>query len=256
VSDAVSFTGERLHSGDDLFAVDLARHEAAYQLVRQRLAQGRVLDLGCGSGHGTASLAAHHPRVVGLDRIPPDARHRGAGHFVRADLRGLPFAPASFELVLSFQVIEHLEDPAEYLEGIARLMTPTGAAVLTTPNLLMSDGVNPFHVHEYMADELGERLRARFHEVEILGVGATEPVLAYLAARSARIRRIMHLDPLGLRNLLPRPLVEWLFGRLAKLVRRRTASDEGAPEVGWRDFPLGAADDRCLDLLAVCHRPR
>ena len=251
----VAFTGERLHAGDDLFAVDLARHEAAYALARERLGAGRVLDLGCGSGYGTASLAAHHPRVTGLDRVSPDRRNRGAASFVRADLDHMPFAPGCFELVTSFQVIEHLEDPTHYIDALSRLLAPDGLALVTTPNLLMSDGVNPYHVHEYRADELGQRLRARFAEVEVLGIGASEPVRAYLAARSARIRRIMRLDPLGLRNLLPRGVVEWLFARFAVLVRQQTQERDGAPEVTWRDFSVGPADKRCLDLLALCRRP-
>jgi len=255
VKQDVSFTGERLHAGNELFAVDLARHEAAYALARERLGAGRVLDLGCGSGYGTASLAEHHPRVVGLDRVAPDARNRGEGSFVRADLGGIPFTPGSFELVVSFQVIEHLDDPTDFIDALARLLAPDGLALITTPNLLVSDGVNPYHVHEYRADELGKRLRTRFREVEVLGIGASEPVHAYLAARSARIRRIMHLDPLGLRNLLPRGVVEWLFARLAVLVRRQTQDSDGTPEVTWRDFTVGPADERCLDLLALCRRP-
>ena len=47
---SVDFTGERLHGDDPLFAVDLARHRAAYDVARKQQAQGRVLDLGAGSG--------------------------------------------------------------------------------------------------------------------------------------------------------------------------------------------------------------
>jgi SAM-dependent methyltransferase len=194
--------------------------------------------------------------VVGLDRVAPDTRNRGAGSFVRADLASVPFAPGSFELVVSFQVIEHLEDPTDYLDALARLLAPDGLVMITTPNLLVSDGVNPYHVHEYRADELGQRLRTRFREVEVLGIGASAPVYAYFTARSARIRRIMRLDPLGLRNFLPRGVVEWLFARFAVLVRWQTRERDGTPEVSWRDFSVGPADERCLDLLAVCRRPR
>jgi len=192
---------------------------------------------------------------MGLDRVAPDARNRGAARFVRADLGHVPFAPGCFALVVSFQVIEHLEDPTDYIDALARLLAPGGLVMLTTPNLLMSDGVNPYHVHEYRADELEQRLRTRFQEVEVLGIGASEPVHAYLAARSARIRRIMHLDPLGLRRLLPRGVLEWIFARFAVLVRRQTRASDGTPEVTWRDFSVGAADERCLDLLALCRRP-
>jgi SAM-dependent methyltransferase len=239
-----------------LFAVDLARHQAAYELARARLPAGRVLDLGSGSGYGAASLARSHPVVIGLDRVAPDATSRASpAHFVRARLEGVPLAPRSFALVLSFQVIEHLADPAPYLDAIAELLAPGGEALLTTPNVVMSDGVNPFHVHEYTSAELAACLRRRFREVEIRGIGASEPVRRHFEARSQRIRRIMRLDPLRLRDRVPRPVVEWLFARFALLVRRQTQASDGIPEASWRDFPLGPADARCLDLFAVCRAP-
>jgi SAM-dependent methyltransferase len=249
------FTGERLHAGDALFQLDLARHEAAYRAAAAWAAPGPVLDLGCGAGHGTALLAQARPRVFGVDRVPPDAASRGAAGFARADLRRLPFAPGRFGLVVSFQVIEHLEDPGDYLDSIARLLAPGGIALLTTPNVLRSDGVNPFHVHEYRATELRDLLRTRFAEVEVRGVGASDAVRAHLEARSRRIRSILRLDPLGLRRVLPAALVHWLFARFAVWVRRLGHSREGAPAAGWRDFPVGPADERCLDLFAVCRTP-
>ena len=241
----VLFTGERLHEGDALFSLDLARHRAAYEYAAARVARGRVLDLGCGSGYGTARLAESGALVVGLDRIAPDAGNRASGaRFVRGDLRGLPLRERSFDLVVSFQVIEHLEDPGPYLRAIAGFLREGGLAILTTPNLPMSDGVNPYHVHEYAADELAALMRTRFEEVELLGIGASEPIHAYLATRSARIRRIMRLDPLGLHRRLPRGLVEWLFARFARLVRREAHGEPGTPDATWRDFPVGPADAR------------
>jgi len=255
VSEGAAFTGERLHVDDALFAVDLARHQAAYELARTQLGAGRVLDFGCGSGYGASSLARQHPRVVGVDRIRPDRAHRNASYFVTADLRSSPLARDAFQLALSFQVIEHLEDPHPYLANLAGAVSRDGLAIVTTPNVLMSDGVNPYHVHEYRAEELAKHLRQHFGEVEMRGIGASDAVRAHLEARSQRIRRIMRLDPLGLRERLPRGLVEWLFARFAVLVRHRAAGHESVPAVSWHDFPVGPADDACLDLLAFCRRP-
>ena len=66
----------------------------------------------------------------------------------------------------------------------------------------------------------------------------------------------MRLDPLRLRERLPRALVLWLFAAFALLVRRRTAADEGAPEAGPGDFPVETACDDAIDWLALCRRPR
>ncbi len=250
------FTGERLHEGENLFAVDLARHRAAYEFATACGDAGRVLDLGCGAGYGAAALAAAGSRVLGVDRIPPDPSSRGRADFLLADLNALPLSERAFDLVVSFQVIEHLEDPRPYLDALAAALRPDGLVLVTTPNLLMSDGVNPYHVHEYRAEELAERLLDHFEEVEMRGVGMSEPVRAYMAGRSRRIRRIIRLDALRLRERLPRGLVEKLFAAGALWVRRQTRGHDGAPDVSWRDFPIGPAADDCIDLLALCRRPR
>jgi SAM-dependent methyltransferase len=176
---------------------------------------------------------------------------------VLGDLHAIPLAAGSFELVVSFQVIEHLEDPTFYVDALAELLRPEGLALVTTPNVRTSDGVNPYHVHEYTADELAACLEKRFGEVEMRGIHPAEPVRRALEERSRRIHRIVKLDPLGLRNRLPRRLVERLFAFFALLVRRPSRRPAGGEsEVTWRDFPVGPADDDCLDLLALCRRPR
>jgi hypothetical protein len=153
-------------------------------------------------------------------------------------------------------VIEHLRDPGPYLAAIGRLLAPGGSALLSTPNRATSDGANPFHVHEYEGGELAALLRRHFANVELLGVGMTPRVAAYHAARLARIRRVLRLDPLRLRERLPRALVEWLFGRMALRVRRGIARGEGLPDATPDDFPIGPPAPDSLDWLAVCAEPR
>ena len=130
--------------------------------------------------------------------------------------------------------------------------------MVTTPNVLTSLGVNPYHVREYTAAELAETLERSFAEVDVRGVGASEPVRRYLDARRRRIERIMRIDPFRLRERLPRRLIERLFALLAVVVRKGVRRDDALPEVTWRDFPIGeqgpAADD-AVDLLAVCRAP-
>ena len=253
------FTGERLHKESPLFAIDLVRHRAAYihaiELAKASGAQ-RILDLGCGTGYGTGELAEALPQTFAVDRISPDsdARHPAAP-FVRADARHLPLRSESFDMVVSFQVIEHLENPHPYLKAAARLLKPGGVALISTPNLLESDRENPFHVHEYEASELKTLLGEHFSQVEMLGVCASAEPKAYYDARLKRIRSIVRLDPLGLRRRLPRRIIDGLFAAFAVLVRRGIQKNEGLPEVDLDDFPILAAQPDCLDLLAVCRRP-
>ena len=288
----VSFTGERLHAGSSLFGVDLARHRAPYRyalnFVGSRVAgsngpdsggagsdivgsgglnfgrarssragsAARVLDLGCGSGYGTAELADALPRIVGLDRVAHDPENsRDNIDWVRADLRGNPLSPGSFELIVSFQVIEHLDDPHVYLDSIAELLAPGGTAIITTPNILTSDKINPFHVHEYESDELRDCLASYFDDVLMQGVGISKKVKPYFEARLARIEKIMRIDPLGIRNLLPRAWLTWLFAKGALRVRRGIqSSDDGMPNAYVYDFPIAHPDPADIDLLAVCRK--
>jgi len=253
----VTLTGERIDDDHDLYGPDLARHRSAYQYAARSVRSCRTLDLGCGNGYGSAELSDAGGRVVALDRIAPDAQHRRESlQYVRGDLGGVPLAPRGFDLVVSFQVIEHLEDPTTYLEAIAAAMRLDGMALVTTPNVLQSDGVNPFHVHEYERDELRQLLARHFERVEMLGVGMSPRAYRYQADRLRRIRRIMKLDPFGLRNWLPRAWIDWLFARFSVVVRRGIQKGEGLPDLTVEDFPVGTADEKSLDLLAVCRGPR
>lgn len=267
MADEPRFTGERLHANDALFGIDLLRHRAAYREATRRaleLDARRILELGSGTGYGLAEVAdhlaaegSHEARCLGLDRVVPvDAPARAGLGFLRGDFEALPLEGGAFDLVLSFQVIEHLPDPTAYVDALADGLAPQGLALVTTPNATFSDGENPFHVREYLADELEALLARRFDEVQMLGVSARGEALAYHTDRLARIRRIVALDPLGLRRRLPQRLVETLFARLAILVRRSLRADSKAPAVSLDDFPIEPAHPQSLDLLAVCRGPR
>ena len=258
--DALSFTGERLHESDALFGVDLLRHLAAYHeaiRIAHEVEARNVLEMGSGTGYGAAALAEVLPSVVAVDRVAPLARGRGSGaRFLRADLEAMPLRPKVFDLVVSFQVIEHLADPRRYLDALAGHLKPTGIALVTTPNRSSSDGENPFHVHEYEAAELRVLLEAHFGSVTMQGVCARGDALRYHQRRLARIRRIVRIDPLGLRRRIPRPVVEWLFARLAVVVRRGIARDADLSGIRLEDFPIEPAHPDALDLMAVCRAPR
>jgi hypothetical protein len=70
------------------------------------------------------------------------------------------------------------------------------------------------------------------------------------------VRRLLRLDPLRLRERLPPAARDFAFAQLARWVRWLARRREGLPEVDWRDYPIGPARDDCLDLLAICRKPR
>ena len=253
----MSFTGERLPGESDDFSVDLERHLAAYRYARARAAGRRVLDAGCGEGYGAAMLAEVAARVVGVDRAEAvnvaAVRHRASNLEYRVqDLERLDDMEGGFDLVVSFQVIEHLPDPVGFLAALARRMAPGGELIVTTPNRLMSVSENPYHLREWTAPELLALAAPALPGVRMLGVHGSERVVAYERARGEQVQRILRLDPLNLRRFVPAVVVHQVFPRLAKLVRRRLRQEPAAGRVGPEDFTVrGDEMARALDLLLL-----
>jgi SAM-dependent methyltransferase len=254
------FTGERLPEGDPHFQADMARHLAAYLVARPYCTGRSVLDAGCGEGYGSALVAEVAASVLGVDRSAAALARAHANHagprvrFACVDLERLDAVRRRFDVLLNFQVLEHLHDPRRLLEQFAAHLEPGGTLVLTTPNRPMSVSENPYHVHEYTADELRPVLAPYFSHVDVRGVAGNEKVTAYEDARRRQVARILRLDPLGLRNRLPEPVVKFAFAQLAKLVRRLVAKDGRPAGIGPEDFHEQASADGAVDLLAICRK--
>jgi SAM-dependent methyltransferase len=95
----------------------------------------RILDAGCGSGRNMVELA-RYGAVTGVELSPTSvalARERDAGEVVEGSVLEMPFAPDSFELAVSLDVIEHLADDRAALSELRRVVAPGGALLVTVP---------------------------------------------------------------------------------------------------------------------------
>ncbi len=174
----IEFTGERVVPGQ--VDVDLWNEHLARYAFAARLAAGkRVLDAGCGTGYGCAVLAERASSVTGLD-IAPEAIAHAREHsaapqvtFLEGSCLAMPLPDAAFDLVISFEVIEHLEDWHAFLLESRRVLAPGGVFLLSTPNrnyyaeARSVSGPNPFHVHEFTFDEFGAALGALYPHVHL-----------------------------------------------------------------------------------------
>jgi SAM-dependent methyltransferase len=201
---SVEFTGERVIPGRvdaDLLNEHLARYAFAARLARGK----RVLDAGCGAGYGAAELAESALSVVGAD-IAAEAVAFARAHyrlpyleFEQASCTALPHPDAAFDLVVAFEVIEHLPGWRDFLLEARRVLAPTGQFIVSTPNKLYyaesrrRAGANPFHAHEFEFDEFRAELSAIFPHISLFlenhveGV-AFRPVQAGEAGGTTEVR--------------------------------------------------------------------
>ncbi len=249
-------TGERVVTAEGGFNPTYQRHVATYRLCAPLLPPGRVLDLGCGTGHSFAELAPHETVGVDLSAAALAGQDRET---VVADMRKLPFEDASFASVLAVQSIEHVPDPERVLEEVVRVLVPDGTAVFVTPNRLQfaraDEVIDPYHYTEYDPGELARLCRTGFASVDVLGLSGSARWRVLVDEELARLDGMLRRDPLRLRRLVPRRGRQVLYDRL--LTRnRRGAPDPRAAAIGPEDFSLSAEDvERAFDLVAVCTAP-
>ena len=172
----------------------------------------------------------------------------------------LGFPDNTFDLVTSFQVIEHVPEVEAFLNEIIRVLKSDGRALITTPNRLTSIGENPYHVQEYSPDEFRALFERRFAEVSILGCHGSAAAEQHWRLRERVVRGLLRLDFLGLRHLLPRRLIlrVYPFGyRVSWVIRRFLGRLMRVPqELTQQDFVISAQDlDGALWLVALAVEP-
>jgi SAM-dependent methyltransferase len=173
------FTGERFTPERER---EIAHeHWHRYAWARPLAAGRRVLDAACGEGYGSALMARAGGRVLGLDLDVETVEHARRRYgavpglvFEQADATALDHLPdASFDLVLSFETLEHVQEQERLLDGFARLLAPGGLLLVSTPDKRvytdLSGESNPHHVRELYRDEFEALLAPRFAATRLFG---------------------------------------------------------------------------------------
>lgn len=248
-------SGERVSSAQGGFNPSFQRHRAEYRLCASMLGEGRVLDLGCGTGHSWTELTPRE--TVGVDVEPASLVGQGRETH-RADMRSLPFSPATFASAVSIQSVEHVPDPERVLAEIVRVLAPGGRAIFVTPNRLTfgrpDEIIDPYHYVEYDSGQLARLCSPHFQDVEMLGLQASDRYRAIHDGERRDLDRLLAKDPLGLRRMAPRRLRQYLYDQ--RLRGDRVKPRPGALEIGIDDFWLESERlEQSIDLFAVCSGP-
>jgi len=139
----------------------------------------KVLDAGCGGGSLSYLLAKAGASVVGVEYdergvafargnlASADPHKRLSYEFMQGSVYELPFPDTSFDLVVSCEVIEHLDKPEKMLSEIKRVLKLGGKVILTTPYRLTELPKDPNHVHEFYPGELLALMSGHFAEARV-----------------------------------------------------------------------------------------
>jgi SAM-dependent methyltransferase len=206
------------------------QHLARYRWAAAFAPGLRVLDSACGTGYGSRILSeAGARRVTSMD-VSGDA---SGLDFVRADATRLPAKKGAFDLYVSFETIEHVEDDVALLREALRVLAPRGTFVCSTPNRdFLSPGLtlrdrprNPYHVREYSIAEFESLLRRVFPRVGLFGQTWFSERHQKLLARAGQRSNLLSVRLHQLSNLAHLPWESEKRHMPAPLVR------EGFPEV-------------------------
>jgi 2-polyprenyl-3-methyl-5-hydroxy-6-metoxy-1,4-benzoquinol methylase len=222
---------------------------------------GDVLEVGCGEGRGVEIMLPRATTFTGIDKIQ-EVVDNLSDKYPKGKFRQMHIPPFSgiadgaYDVVVSFQVIEHIRNDLGYLKEIHRVLKPGGKALITTPNIKMSLSRNPWHIREYTADELGGLARKVFSKVKMLGVTGNEKVMSYYQENKRSVEKMMRWDVLNLQYRLPAFILKMPYEILNRMNRKKLkATNDGlVAEIHHSDYLLSEKPEESLDLFCVVEK--
>lgn len=147
-----------------------AEHRGRYWWAAEIAAGKDVLDVACGTGYGSEILVEAGAKVTAVD-ISENALAAASSRLgeratvLAGDIRDLPLSDESFDLVICWETIEHIDQGDRALAEIKRVLRPEGILLVSSPNPGVYPPGNDFHIHEYTPQELKAAVSACFANV-------------------------------------------------------------------------------------------
>ena len=250
-------TAERSSHKDSSENVIFQRHLIAYKEAA-KVIRGTVLEVGSGEGYGIAELSKHADHYIAVDKyktnIAENLHKKSKISFHQIDVPPLTnINDASVDFVLTFQVIEHIQNDLDFLKEIYRVMKPGAKLILTTPNKKMSLSRNPWHIREYTPKEMSNILERVFSNYELKGVFGNDKVMDYYNKNKESVNRIMKYDILNMQYWLPRWILQIPYDILNRFNRQslEDSFEDIVTAIDYKDYMIKEASDSCLDHFCI-----
>lgn len=246
-------TAERVStemSDNYVFARSLLAYLKAAEVI-----EGDVLEVGSGMGYGIEYVAPKAATYLAIDKYNTDIDPKHDN--VRFQQMNVPpfegIEDNTFDYVVSFQVIEHIQDDNLFVKEIHRVLKPGGKFVVTTPNKKMSITRNPWHIREYTIQELIDLLGKHFTKVDAQGVFGNDKINDYYEKNKASVRKITRFDIFDLQHRLPRQLLQIPYDILNRLNRRKLLKENTGlvSDISHDDYHVAEAKKGCYDLFYI-----
>lgn len=232
----------------------------AYVVAEDHI-RGNVLEVGCGEGRGIDRVLPKAASYTAIDKIASVIDKLKikypTGKFYSGNIPPLaPFADNSFDVVITFQVIEHIQDDVNFLKEIHRVLKPGGLAMITTPNRPMSLSRNPWHIREYTGKELGDLAKKIFSRVEVKGISGNAKVMEYYERNRKSVQKVMKWDIFRMQWWLPASILRVPYEMMNRRNRDKLkdSADELVTSIGHADYKQVESADNALDLLVFAYK--
>ncbi|GGF17995.1 class I SAM-dependent methyltransferase [Echinicola rosea] len=230
-------------------------------IAAKPLVSGELLEIGCGEGRGVEVLSDLVQSYHGLDKIGKVInelqRKFPKAKFEQAVIPPLATVPADhYDTVVSFQVIEHIQDDKLFLQEIYRVLKPGGKAIISTPNIRHTLSRNPWHIREYTGTELIHLCEQVFDKVVAKGIGGNDKVWSYHEANRKSVNKIMRFDIFDLQHRLPASILRMPYELLNRMNRNKLHKQGGDAVTGitHEDYMVVDHPDKGLDLFYVLEK--
>ena len=233
---------------------------SAYTLSKKFIS-GDVLELGCGEGRGIDIILNKSKSYTAIDKIKSVIEVLSL-KYKKNNFLASNFPPIdklkdnSFDTIISFQVIEHLNDDELFVSEIKRILRPGGIALITTPNIKMTLTRNPWHIREYTSKELRGLCEKYFSSVEVNGISGNKKVIKYYNQNLDSVKRFKKLDVFNLEKHLPNFVYKIPYEILNRINRNNLKKNDEklVSSITYNDYELVKDSPTNLDLFLVLRK--